>query len=468
MFPLTTLVLSLLAVAPSIHAISYKDYDNDFLDPSYILAKNFSPSTAAAQQSVIEWADFLAAQGPWSVMNKTVSPPTGNKHDYLSWAPYFWPDCTGVGNTTELQPAQIWVQCPYVYRDGMFNPDRLLVNNTGDFQAMSDAVFYNTLAWVLTGSAKYSANAAHFIDTWFINPATSQTPNLQYAQLERGPKGQIGDHTGLLDFKQMAKITSAILILRKGSSPDWTDQLNSQMVNWTTSYIGWVTSSPIAYGEWTATNNHGTYFYNQLASLQILVGDTNGAINTTKSYFSKQYLNQISSTGEQPLESVRTHPYHYRCYNLAAMIVNAKIGTYLNLNFWNTTTSLGGTIQKANDFTMLQTFNATDGDGPAWELYPSIAAVAANYGDPEGKYAAWMKGADNMYPAEPYFLFNQNFSDSGLAAAKPTATGSGTGAGASSTSSSSLGKSVPSVPYCGATGGLILAGCLTVVVSLLV
>ena len=65
MLQLATLVFSVLAVAPSIYAITYQDYDNDFLDPSYILAKNFSPSTAAAQQSVVEWADFLAAQGPW-------------------------------------------------------------------------------------------------------------------------------------------------------------------------------------------------------------------------------------------------------------------------------------------------------------------------------------------------------------------------------------------------------------------
>lgn len=424
MFGLTTLVLSVLAVAPSINAqISYKDYDNDFLDPSYILNKNYSSTTAAAQQSVVEWADYLAAQGPWSVMNKSVTAPTGNKHDYLSWAPYYWPNCTGVGNTTELPPAQMWAQCQYYDRDGMFNPDRLDVNNTGDFEAMSDAVFYNALAWVLTGSGNYSANAANYVNTWFINPATSQTPNLEYAQMHRGPDGQIGDHTGMLDFKQMAKLTSGILILRNGKSPDWTDDLNTQMNNWTTTYLSWLTSSPIAHGEWIAPNNHGTYFYNQLASLQILVGDTAGAINTTKQYFSEQYMNQIDATGEQPLEAVRTHPYHYRCYNLAAMVTNAKIGDYLNLDFWNTSTKAGGNIQKAADFAIQQPLNTTDGDGPIWECYPSVAAVAAHYGDPDGKYAAFMANADNMYPAEPFYLFNQPFSDSNLAAATPTAGG---------------------------------------------
>ena len=92
----------------------------------------------------------------------------------------------------------MWTQCNYEYRDGQFNPDRLLVNDTGHFQAMSDAVFYNTLAWVITGSANYSSAAVSFIDTWFIDPASAMTPNLQYAQMQRGPGGQIGTHTGLL------------------------------------------------------------------------------------------------------------------------------------------------------------------------------------------------------------------------------------------------------------------------------
>ena len=49
--------------------------------------------------------------------------------------------------------------------------------------------------------------------------------------------------------------------------------------------------------------------------------------------------------------------------------------------------------------------------------------MAANYGDLEGKYSSFMAQADSSYPAEPYFFFNQYFSDSGLAAATPTAGG---------------------------------------------
>lgn len=66
MVRLTTLFLAAFAFVPAALAdLGYKDYDNDFLDPSYILAKNFNQSTAAAQQTVVQWADFLATQGPW-------------------------------------------------------------------------------------------------------------------------------------------------------------------------------------------------------------------------------------------------------------------------------------------------------------------------------------------------------------------------------------------------------------------
>lgn len=51
----------------------------------------------------------------------------------------------------------------------------------------------------------------------------------------------------------MAKLTSAILILRNGKSPAWTNDLDCQMVNWTQSYLGWVNTSPLAYEEEIST-----------------------------------------------------------------------------------------------------------------------------------------------------------------------------------------------------------------------
>lgn len=100
--------------------------------------------------------------------------------------------------------------------------------------------------------------------------------------------------------------------------------------------------------------------------------------------------------------------------------VNARIGDYLGLKLWNSTSAKGGTIKDAADFTMLQTLDPSDGDGPIWELYPSVAAVASAYGDPDSKYASFLAKADDTYPAEPYFLWNQPLSDSGLATTSPS------------------------------------------------
>jgi len=44
---------------------------------------------------------------------------------------------------------------------------------------------------------------------------------------------------------------------------------------------------------------------------------------------------------------------------------------------------------------------------PAAELYYSVAAVAAHYGDADGKYAAFLARVHPDYPKAPYFAWNQ-------------------------------------------------------------
>lgn len=73
-----------------------------------------------------------------------------------------------------------------------------MVNDIGNFDDMADAVLYNALAFVIDGSSTYSANAAKFVDTWFLNSDTAMAPNLNFAQMRRGPDGQNGTHTGVL------------------------------------------------------------------------------------------------------------------------------------------------------------------------------------------------------------------------------------------------------------------------------
>ncbi|OBZ76953.1 hypothetical protein A0H81_03400 [Grifola frondosa] len=365
---LRTLLLETLFCTLLLPVHSFTSYANDFVGPDDVLSKSFNKTTLEAQATIVAWADDLAANGgsPWTVTSKTIMPPSQDKHDYVSWAPYSWPNCTGVGNTTELTPEQIWVTCPYYTRDGLFNPDARLVNDVGAFGNMSDAVFYNALAWAINGSSVYSANVAQYIQTWFVDPDTAMNPNLNFAQMARGPNGQVGQHTGVLDLKCMTKVVSAVLILRQGKAVEWTSELDTQLTNWTNSYMTWLETSSLGKGEEAAANNHGTFFYNQLAALQILVGDNNGAKDTLEKYFTTQYKKQIAANGDQPLETARTRPYHYRAYNLAAMITNAKLGAYIGYDVWNLTTDAGTNIKSALDYAM----TLPAGSELASELYP--------------------------------------------------------------------------------------------------
>ena len=138
---------------------------------------------------------------------------------------------------------------------------------------MADAVFYNTIAWCISGSENYSTNAVNFIKTWFIDPATSMNPNrvysvvfflclpdgplnpslcaptVNYAQLLRGPGKQVGQPIGILDLKCMSKIATAILTLRLGGSSEWTPEIDQSFTKWLHAYIPWMTNNTLAHQE---------------------------------------------------------------------------------------------------------------------------------------------------------------------------------------------------------------------------
>ncbi|KAG8908781.1 hypothetical protein FRB99_003019 [Tulasnella sp. 403] len=418
MKPITFALAVLLASTRTVQGISSfidaSSYISDWIPVNYTVQGNWGPRTKAAQQEIVAAAQYWNQQGPWSVLNKTILPPTGNKHDYLSWSPYWWPDCSNVKNTTALTDQEVWTKCNYFQKDGQFNPDRALVNDTGSFAVMSDAVFYNVLAYKITGDGQYASSAAHYIDVWFLNNATYMTPNLEYSQVIRGANGsKTGTHTGVLDLHCITKIVSGILVLRAMGAAAWTPELDTGMKNWTNQYLNWLQTNPIALEEKAAKNNHGSFYFSQTASLLILMNDFHGAKNLLQEFFDGIYKAQIDAKGEQPFEAERTRAYHYRAYNAGAIITIHRIAEYLDWNSWNITTAAGTNIRDAVNFAMTV---PPDDEGPS-ELYPNVAAVAAHFGDPDNKYASWLAQKDKTYPGEAWFFWNQPLSDSGISVA---------------------------------------------------
>ncbi|KAJ7140040.1 chondroitin AC/alginate lyase [Mycena crocata] len=421
-----------LSVLPFVRAdpLKFTSYVQEFVDPDYIAAGKFANTTGGAQESIVEWAERLSASGPWRVTDKPMLAPSGDKKDYMSWAPYWWPDCSNAGNTTELAPEQIWVTCPYVNRDGQFNPDRLTINNIGGFYNLSDAVLYNAIAFSFQKESSniHSKNIVKFIQAWFLDAETGMNPNLNYAQMKRGPDGQIGTQTGVLDLKGFVKIVSGIIVLRKRKCTDWTDDIDAQMVSWVQQYITWLETNKLGVDECNSANNHGSFCFNQWAALKLLVNDIPGSISVGNRFFQGIYQEQINSTGDQPLEAARTHPFHYRNYNIGAMITNARILKYADPTSdpWNTTTKGGATIQDALDLTMTKDPLASGETNALKEIFPNIAAIASTYGDPDGKYIAYLEDKFPEYASDASFLWNQPLAGGIGATVGVAGTGSGT------------------------------------------
>ncbi|KAJ7092770.1 chondroitin AC/alginate lyase [Mycena belliarum] len=415
MLPPTLLFIALIQLARA-DVLRFSSYANDFVDPDYIVAGKFPNTTGEAKASIVSWANYLSASGPWSVTDKPMVAPSGSKQDYMSWAPYWWPNCTGVGNTTELTPEQIWVTCPYVNRDGQFNPDRLTINDIGAFYNLSDAVLYNALAFSFQDN-----HAAKFVNTWFLDSQTGMNPNLNYAQMQRGPTGQGGR-----DLKSFVKIVSGILILRKRKCTDWTAEIDAKMNAWTQKYIIWLETNPLG-----VADNHGSFCYNQLIAAKLLVNDVPGSVAASDKFFNGIYQDQINSNGEQPFEAARTRPYHYRNYNLAAMITNARLLKYADPTSdpWNRTTKAGATIKDAMDMTMTVDPNASGEARAVGEIFPNIAAIAATHGDPDGKYVAFLAKAFPEYASDASFLWDQPLAGGVAATGVSTTNTAGSGAG---------------------------------------
>src|SRR4051812_14836532 len=78
---------SVFAAAPRVFLL-----DGDRLEQSRKRIQQGDTALTPALQKLKHDADQAMALGPFSVMDKEVTPQSGDKHDYMSQAPYFWPN----------------------------------------------------------------------------------------------------------------------------------------------------------------------------------------------------------------------------------------------------------------------------------------------------------------------------------------------------------------------------------------
>ncbi len=289
---------------------------------------------ALAQLTKQATADLTA--GPWSVMDKTQTPPgSGDRHEYYSQAPYWWPG-SGPGG------------CPYVHRDGERNPAVDKISDHAERDASWAAIHDLALAWFFTGNAKYAARAELDARTWFLNAATRMRPDMTYAQVIPCTTTLTG--TGIIEASEsLPQVLDGLAVLDAGA-PGWTSADRSGIRSWLRQFLTWSRTSDQGVQESAATNNHGSFKDLLDASVALYTGQSTVAHDLANGARTNRIAVQIMSDGSQPLELSRTRSWHYSNFNVTALCRLAEVGQKLGVKLWSYKAPSGGTLAKAVDF----------------------------------------------------------------------------------------------------------------------
>ena len=278
--------------------------------------KSFQP---ALRKLEADAKDALRTKPP-SVMQKTKTPPSGDKHDYLSVAPYYWPDPR---KTNGL---------PYLRHDGKVNPEsREESSDHGRVRVMAETVETLALAYYFTGKEAYAAAAARCLRVWFLDPATRMSPNLNYAQ--GIPGVNTGRGTGIIEGRNLAAAADAAGLL--AGSAAWTRKDHEALHAWLGTYLDWLLTSKNGQDEANARNNHGTLYDVQAIRLALVLGRTEVARRIAEAAAKKRIAVQIEPDGKQPLELERTASFSYSRFNLEALFALATLSEPVGVDLWH-------------------------------------------------------------------------------------------------------------------------------------
>jgi hypothetical protein len=296
------------------------------------LAKN-KPSFRPALNKLITEADRALSMKPPTVMEKKQVPPSGDKHDYLSLAPYFWRDTNSPGGK-------------YIRRDGERNPEAGEDSDATRLAKVCAGTHTLALANYFVGDEKYAAKAAEIIRIFFLNPKTRMNPNLNFGQ---GIPGEVtGRPAGLISARGLVDLVDTIGLL--DGSKFWSAADQRGMTNWAGQYLHWLTTSEIGRGELAAKNNHGSFCDTQVAALALFIGQTEVAKNIIWTARTKRIGRQIEPDGRQPLELGRTLSFDYSLFNLQALVELADLGRNVGVDLWHYQTVDGRSLQKGLEF----------------------------------------------------------------------------------------------------------------------
>jgi hypothetical protein len=320
--------------------------------------------------SLTKRADGLLMMNPVSVMDKEFTPVSGNKHDYMSQAPYFWYDSSKPNGR------------PYMRRDGEHNPEIKKITDRTYIGNLETSTKTLALAYYFTGNEKYAAKVSELTKHWFLDVKTKMNPNLDYAQGIPGINN--GRGIGIIESRTLTGVADAIGLIEHSASWSVEDQIS--LIKWYKDYLDWLLTSKNGKEEHAAKNNHGTWYYVQVIDFAVFTGNKQKAKELAIE--SKKLLDsQLTAKGQFPLELERTNALGYSTFNTAAWLQVATLAEKTGVDLWHFTTSQKASLKTAIDWLMPYSLSEKKWNykqiGPynSADLYPVLATAAKKYHD---------------------------------------------------------------------------------------
>ena len=278
-------------------------------------------------------ADRLLLEPVWTVVDKSILPPSGDKHDYFSLATYYWPD---PHSTNGL---------PYVSRDGKTNPKGNKYDNAR-LKTVAKSVYSLSLVFYLAGKEVYATKATQQIRAWFLDQPTRMNPHLEYAQVVKGIDG--GSPFGIIDTRPLLMVVDAVVLLNEAKAWQADDEVRLQA--WFRSYLEWLTTSRQGRRAADYDNNQGTWYDVQTATYALYCHQNQRAREILEAAKSRRIMKQIETDGRQPRELARSKSFTYSVSNLGALIRLARMGEQLGVDLWGYQSPDGRSIRQAVNY----------------------------------------------------------------------------------------------------------------------
>ncbi len=229
-----------------------------------------------------------------SVIYKPIKIEGIDLKDYVSIAPYLWPNPDTADGL------------PYVRRDGEPIPEGDLYDKN-NFRRLGYNMYYQSMLYYLTGNKAYYDSLEANVRYYLLDPVTGMNPNINHGQLIKGIN--MGRGGGIIDFT--CCMSFGIWMLKQIDDLGMVDPaFKKDFVAWLVKLLDWLNNSDHGKEEKKANNNHGIFYDFGRAIICYFAGDNDGVEEIAQGLVGRMN-GQIEPDGSMPEELARTKSKSY-------------------------------------------------------------------------------------------------------------------------------------------------------------